>query len=50
MENLKNGEASGRDGVPNEVWKYGERELRNWGWKISNRVWREEEIGRKNGK
>jgi len=47
MENLKNGEASGSPERSLEMW---ERELRNWGWKISNRVWREEEIGRKNGK
>lgn len=31
----------GRDGIPNEVWKYEGEEVREWGWKIC-RVWRGE--------
>lgn len=42
MRKVKDKKAMGRDGIPNEVWKYGGEEVREWGWKICNRVWREE--------
>lgn len=42
MRKVKDKKAMGRDGIPNEVWKYGGEEVREWGWKLCNRVWRGE--------
>lgn len=39
---MKNGKASGIDGVPSEVWKYGGEEVEKWVWEICNRVWKGE--------
>jgi len=39
---LKDGKALGIDGIPNEVWRYGGEELKNWAWEICRRVWRGE--------
>lgn len=32
----------GKDEIPNEVWKYGGEEMKEWAWEICNRVWRGE--------
>lgn len=40
MRKVKDRKAMGRDGILNEVWKYGGEEVMEWGWKICNRMWR----------
>lgn len=32
IRRLKNGKAGGYDGIPGEVWKYGGKDLIDWGW------------------
>lgn len=39
---LKERKAIGRDGVPNEIWKYGGEGMVEWVWRICGRVWRGE--------
>ncbi|XP_029054555.2 eukaryotic translation initiation factor 3 subunit A-like [Osmia bicornis bicornis] len=39
---MKDGKATGGDGIPNEVWKYGGEEVLDWAWEICNRIWRGE--------
>lgn len=34
MRKLKDGKAVGGDGIPNEVWKYGEEEVEEWLWEV----------------
>lgn len=40
IRKLKTGKAIGRDGIPNEAWKFGGEEIEKWIWKICNRVWK----------
>lgn len=28
-----------RDELPNNVWKYGGKEMKNWAWEVCRRVW-----------
>lgn len=42
VEKLKKGKATGIDGVPNEVWKFGGERMEEWVWGFCNRVWRRE--------
>lgn len=42
IRKLKTGKAIGRDGIPNEAWKFGGEEMEKWIWKIYNRVWKGE--------
>ncbi|XP_071648500.1 uncharacterized protein [Temnothorax longispinosus] len=42
IKKLKTGKAIGKDGIPNEVWKYGGEEMVRWAWEICKRVWRGE--------
>jgi len=42
LEKLKKGKAAGADGLPNEVWKCGEKRIEEWIWGFCNRVWRGE--------
>lgn len=37
MKRLKEGKAAGGDGIPNEVWKYGGKEMESSIWKLCNR-------------
>lgn len=37
---LKAGKAAGGDGIGNEVWKFGGKEVREWLWIICNKVWK----------
>lgn len=39
---MKNGKAAGMDGIPEEVWKYGEKELERWAGEFCNKVWESE--------
>ncbi|KAL6421061.1 hypothetical protein ACFW04_013585 [Cataglyphis niger] len=39
---LKDNKAVGTDGIPTEVWKYGEENMEERIWKICNRVWKGE--------
>ncbi|XP_011688391.1 PREDICTED: uncharacterized protein LOC105450305 [Wasmannia auropunctata] len=39
---IKKGKAMGVDGVPGEVWKYGEEEVKEWVWRMCNKIWRGE--------
>lgn len=32
------GKAAGVDGLGNELWKFGEREVRDWAWRFCNKV------------
>ncbi|KMQ86811.1 rna-directed dna polymerase from mobile element jockey-like protein [Lasius niger] len=38
IESLKINKAVGKDGIPNEVWKYGGEKLEKWVWEICKRV------------
>lgn len=40
MERLKIGMATGGGGIANEVWKYRDREVREWAKSVCNKVWR----------
>jgi len=40
IRKLKEGKAAGGDGILNEIWKYGGKEIREWLWKICNKVWK----------
>lgn len=42
IRKLKDGKSAGGDDIVNEVWKYGGGEVREWLWKICNRVWKGE--------
>lgn len=42
IRKLKLGKVVREDGISNEVWKYGGKELKEEVWSICNRVWREE--------
>ena len=42
IKKLKTGKAIGKDGIPNEAWKYGGEEMERWVWEICKRVWRGE--------
>ncbi|KAL6262984.1 hypothetical protein P5V15_005775 [Pogonomyrmex californicus] len=42
IRKLKEGKAAGGDGIVNEVWKYGGKEVREWLWEICNKIWKEE--------
>ena len=43
MRRMKDGKATGEDGIPSEVWKYGGEELVGSLWKICNKAWKGEE-------
>ena len=43
IRKLKDKKAMGKDGIGNEVWKYGGEEIENWVWEVCNRVWKGEE-------
>ncbi|EZA48221.1 hypothetical protein X777_14227 [Ooceraea biroi] len=43
IKKLKEGKATGGDGIPNEVWKYGGKEVKEGLWRICRRVWKGEE-------
>lgn len=49
IDNLKVGKAAEVDGLGNELWKFGEREVRDWAWRFCNKVWRGKS-GRKYGR
>ncbi|KMQ82179.1 axoneme-associated protein [Lasius niger] len=38
VKKLKKGKATGVDGVPNEVWKFGGKRMEEWVWGFCNRV------------
>lgn len=40
---MKEGQATGGDGIVNEMWKYGGKEVKEWLWKVCNRVWKGED-------
>lgn len=40
IRRLKDGKAGGYDGIPGEVWKYGGKDLVNWGWNFCKGVWK----------
>lgn len=40
IKRLKDGKTMGRDGIPNEVWKYAGKEIGGWAWRMCNKVWR----------
>jgi len=40
LRKIKDGKAEGVDGVPGEVWKYGEERLLDWTVGFCNRVWK----------
>lgn len=42
IKKLKEGKAAGLDGIPNEAWRYGGEEVKDWVWKFCNKVWRGE--------
>lgn len=42
ISKLKDDKAMGIDGIPNEVWKYGGEEIREWVWKVCNKIWKGE--------
>jgi len=37
---LGEGKASGIDRILEEVWKYGDEEIKRWVWEFCNRIWR----------
>lgn len=39
MRRLKDGKAMGGDRIPNEVWKHEGEEVKEWAWRVCNRVW-----------
>lgn len=38
IRRLKERKAMGVDGIPNEVWKYGGKDMKEWVWEICNGV------------
>jgi len=40
IKRLREGKASGADGIPGEVWKHGGERLEEWAWEFCNRIWR----------
>lgn len=38
---MKECKSAGGDGIINEVWKFGGREVKDWLWELCNRVWRQ---------
>jgi len=40
IRRLGKGKASGIDGIPGEVWKYGGEEIERWAGEFCNRIWR----------
>lgn len=42
LAKLKDGKATGIDGIPNEVWKYGGEAIGKWVKNFCNRIWRGE--------
>lgn len=38
IRRLKEGKVVGVDEIPIEVWKFGGKEIREWVWKVCNRV------------
>ncbi|KMQ83226.1 endonuclease-reverse transcriptase, partial [Lasius niger] len=42
ISGLRERKAIGKDGIPNEVWKYGGEEVERWAWERYNRVWKGE--------
>jgi len=40
IRKLKEGKTAGGNGIVNEVWKYGGKEIREWLWEICNKVWK----------
>jgi len=41
VRQLKDGKAMGVDGIPNEVWKYDGKEIKEWMWGIcGGMVWK----------
>lgn len=42
IKNIKIGKATGRDGIPGEMWKYGEESLEEGIWNFCNKVWKGE--------
>lgn len=49
IRKLKDGKVAGYDGIPEEVWKYGGKELIDWGWNYCNKVWKGERWGGRKG-
>lgn len=43
IRRLKDGKASGIDGVQNEIWRYGGEDVERWMGEFCNKVWRGEE-------
>ena len=37
---MKDKKAAGIDEIPNDVWKYGGKEMREWIWVMCNKVWK----------
>lgn len=44
---MKKGKVVGLDGLPGEVWKFGEEKVEEWMWKFCNKIWKD---GRKIGR
>lgn len=42
IKKIKEGKATGIDGIPGEAWKYGGEETMEWTWIFCNRVWKGE--------
>lgn len=42
LGDLKDGKAMGMDELPNEVWKYGGKEMERWAWEVCKSVWKGE--------
>lgn len=42
VRRIKEGKASGEDGIPGEVWKFGVERLEGYVWEICNRIWKGE--------
>lgn len=40
INKVKVGKATGSDGIPGEVWKYGGDRLEEWLWRFCSRVWK----------
>lgn len=42
FKKIKEGKATGIDGIPGETWKYGGEKTMKWTWIFCNRIWKEE--------
>ena len=42
LRGMKNNKAAGLDEIPAEAWKYGGEEMKDWIWRVCNRIWRGE--------